>query len=551
MALIARQKIRVYYYVAGIISMVFMATSMSVPYFLNLKREHEAKIEQLSQSIISEKKRHLSDVINRTILEIEFIRKDVAREYGGICSEVCSVLAASRAWKEQDQVGPLSGLRKDDSSSTKQIVSGKISFVVYDTHSSRVVFSSRDVPAEKFSNTLPSSANDRELYPAIATNISSEGFNIYVFVSRDNAEDIVKSRVKDLVRAVRLGDDGYIWINQIVNYDGGDDYAIRLVHPNLPQTEGLKLSTNMEDAHGNLPYKTELEGVKRNGDLYFDYYFKKMNTDQISHKLTYAKLYKPYNWVVATGVYLDDVDILVRNERMIMDETYDSQIKMLGFIVLGMFTISVASLVVFERQIDALISSYVGKIKENEESLRMEKEKVDKAFEQLKNVAYLDYLTGLWNRRAMYGRIAEEYSRCKRKNSSFVVVLGDIDHFKIINDTYGHDCGDLVLKQLSELMKCNIRIEDSVSRWGGEEFLVLGTSCKVDEGVALAEKLRIAVEGLEIDCCGKPLKITMTFGVSVFDAGKSIDETIKEADAFLYLGKRRTRNCVVSQNILG
>lgn len=548
MALIARQKIRVYYYVAGIVSLVFMAASMSVPYFLNLKREHEAKIEQLSQGIISEKKRHLSDMVNRTILEIEFIRKDVVREYSEICSEVCSVLTASRAWKEQDLASLKPMLRKDESGSTERIVNCKISFVVYDARDSRVVYSSGDVPAEKFSKALSSSANDRDLYPAIATNISSDGFNVYVFVSKDNAEDIVKGRVKDLVRAVRLGDDGYIWINQIVNYDGGDDYAIRLIHPNLPQTEGLKLSTNMQDAHGNFPYKKELEGVKRNGDLYFDYYFKKMNTDQISHKLTYAKLYKPYNWVVATGVYLDDVDSLVRNERLVMDETYDSQIKMLGFIVLGMFTISVASLVVFERQIDALISSYVGTIKENEESLRVEKEKVDRAFEQLKNVAYLDYLTGLWNRRAMYGRIAEEYSRCKRENSSFVVILADIDHFKKINDTYGHDCGDLVLKRLSELMKGNIRIEDSVSRWGGEEFLVLGTSCKVDEGVALAEKLRIAVEGLKIDCCGNPLKITMTFGVSVFDAEKSIDETIKEADAFLYLGKRRSRNCVVSQN---
>ena len=275
-----------------------------------------------------------------------------------------------------------------------------------------------------------------------------------------------------------------------------------------------------------------------------------MSTDQISHKLTYAKLYKPYDWVVATGVYLDDVDIIIQNELTIMDKTYNSQIKTLGLIVVGMFIVSIASLVVFERQIDSLISSYIGTIKENEEALRLEKENVDKAFEQLKNVAYLDYLTSLWNRRAMYGRIAEEFSRCSRKKSSFVVILGDIDHFKNINDTYGHDCGDLVLKQLSELMKQSVRAEDSISRWGGEEFLILGTSCKLSEGITLAEKLRSAVENLAINFNDLTLNVTMTFGVAVFETEKSIDETIKEADANLYHGKQRTRNCVISKNSL-
>lgn len=422
-----------------------------------------------------------------------------------------------------------------------------ISFVIYNTKNSQIVSSTKDVAAEKFAKTLASSANDKELYPSIATGISSEGFNVYVFVSRDNVENIVKNRVKDLVRSVRLGEDGYIWINQIANYDGGDDYAIRLVHPNLPLTEGLKLSTKMEDAHGNLPYKTELEGVKSNGDLYFDYYFKKMNTNQISHKLTYAKLYKPYDWIVATGVYLDDVDSLIQNERAIMDRTYSSQIKTLGLIVLGIFAASITLLIVFERQINALISSYVGTIKKNEAALRLEKENVDKAFEQLKNVAYLDYLTGLWNRRAMYGRIAEEYSRCTRKNASFVIIIGDIDHFKNINDTYGHECGDLVLKRLSELMQQNIRTKDSISRWGGEEFLILGTDCELSEGIALAEKLRSSIERLEIHFEGNTLQTTMTFGVAAFAMGKSIKEIIKEADAFLYLGKQGTRNCVASQ----
>ncbi|SFJ21004.1 diguanylate cyclase (GGDEF) domain-containing protein [Desulfomicrobium apsheronum] len=547
MKLIARQKIRFYYYLSGIVAIIFIAASMSAPYFLNLKKEYQSKTEQLSQSIISEKKRHLYDVVNRTILEIEFIKTDTAREYNEICAEVSNILFTSHAWKEPILDESLLNVQNERiQDSTRKNINNIISFIVYDTKNSHVVGSSDDNAAEIFARTVSLNANNRELYPAIATAISNEGFSIYVFVSRDTFETNVKNRIKDLIRAVRLGDDGYIWINEIINYDGGDDYAIRLVHPNLPHTEGLKLSTKMQDINGDFPYKTELDGVKINGDLYFDYYFKKMNTDNISHKLTYAKLYKPYNWVIATGVYLDDVDNLVIKEQQSMDKTYKNQIQILGFVIFCILVISFSFLVAFEKHINGLISSYVETIEKKEKSLRLEKDKVEKAFGKLKDVAYLDYLTGLWNRRSMYERLTEEYSRCSRNDSSFVIILGDIDHFKVINDTHGHGCGDIVLKQLSKIMSKNIRNEDSVSRWGGEEFLILGTSCNLADGVSLAEKVRSAIEHKEISFDNITLNVTMTLGVSAFDPKKSIDEIIKEADAMLYFGKNNGRNCVIS-----
>lgn len=534
MSHIARPKIRIYYYIAGVVAMVFMAASMSVPYFLNMKKEQQTKIDQLAQSIISEKKRHLADIVNRTILEIDFMRQDVVNEYTRISLDYCSALSRLNIWNDSIL------FKKPEETNNF------ISFVVYDTRTFRIVFSSNDQDAALFSKDIDSSASNRESFPVLASENPDNRTTVSAFVSRDKVETIVKNRVKDIVRAVRLGDDGYIWINQILNYTGGDDYAIRLVHPNLPKTEGLHLSTKMEDAQGNLPYKTELEGVTAHGALYFDYYFKKMATDQISHKLTYAKLYKPYDWVIATGVYLDDVDSLVQSEQAIMNYTYNSQLRLLGIFVISIFAISIAVLIIFERQINTLINSYINVIQNREEALRSEKENVDKAFAQLENVAYLDYLTGIWNRRAMYARIIDEASRCTRNNARFVVIIGDIDHFKDINDTYGHPCGDLVLKHLSELLKQNIRKEDSISRWGGEEFLILGTGCDIAEGVALAEKLRSAVENmaLELDC--RVIRATMTFGVAGFGPGKSIDETIKEADALLYRGKQGTRNCVVA-----
>ena len=474
--------------------MVFMVASLSAPYFFHMKKEHQSQIEQLSQSIISQKRYHISDIVNRTIFEIDFARIDVAKEYNAVCLEVCNILRVSYSSGNGDKSLSLAGnLKGVDIKSQISGYDNIISFVIFDSSKSRVVNSSDDVFAMNFAKELPTSVSDRDLYPSFASGISIDGFNIYTFISRVNVEKIVMNRMKDSIRAARLGEDGYIWINQILNYDGGDDYAIRLVHPNLPLTEGLKLSTKMEDIRGNLPYKAELEGVKKNGDLYLEYYFKKMNTETISHKLTYAKLYKPYDWVVATGVYLDDVDNLILQEQSIADNTYQSQIRMLGLLVLAIISVTMLALFAFEKQINSLINSYVGTIKKGEEALREEKNNVDKAFEQLKNVAYLDYLTGLLNRRAMYERINEEASRCMRGGSRFVLIICDIDYFKHINDEYGHDCGDVVLKKLSEVMSINIRIEDGLSRWGGEEFLILGTSCMINEGIALGACNEICV----------------------------------------------------------
>ncbi len=126
-------------------------------------------------------------------------------------------------------------------------------------------------------------------------------------------EEAIKEKLRERIRSIRLKDNGYLWINAILNYAGGDNYAYRFVHPNLPETEGMMLSTRMQDIKGNFPYLEELEGVKKDGELFFDYWFKKMDSDEIQHKLTYARLYQPYDWIVATGVYLDDVDALVQS----------------------------------------------------------------------------------------------------------------------------------------------------------------------------------------------------------------------------------------------
>lgn len=93
-------------------------------------------------------------------------------------------------------------------------------------------------------------------------------------LSQDQITELCVHRIGERIRNLRLIDYGYIWVNRIINYEGGDKYAVRQIHPNLPETEGDWLSTNAKDIKGNLPYEVELNGVEKNGEIYFEYYFK-------------------------------------------------------------------------------------------------------------------------------------------------------------------------------------------------------------------------------------------------------------------------------------
>lgn len=208
-------------------------------------------------------------------------------------------------------------------------------------------------------------------------------------LSQNQIDRISIKRISNSIRDLRLIDDGYVWVNRIIDYQGGERYAIRQIHPNLPHTEGEYLSTKATDIKGNTPYLTELEGVRTKGEIFFDYYFKKMDSEKIAHKLTYAKLYKPWNWVVATGVYLDDVDELVHIETGKMRETLINQIIYTFIVVVFVFILSIVILVSFEKKIRNLILAYEDRIRIYTERLIGEKLKTEKA------LAEVDQLKGL------------------------------------------------------------------------------------------------------------------------------------------------------------
>jgi diguanylate cyclase (GGDEF)-like protein len=193
------------------------------------------------------------------------------------------------------------------------------------------------------------------------------------------------------------------------------------------------------------------------------------------------------------------------------------------------------------------LRQYQKKLKLSNQRLREINEDLREAQRKLELAARTDPLTQLSNRRDIIEKIEYERIRFKRNQKSFVLILGDIDHFKAFNDTFGHDCGDFVLVSVANVMRSMIREWDQLARWGGEEFLFLLVETDLEGGKIVAEKIRQSIASHSYIHKDLTLSITMTFGVSMFNNySMTIDECIKEADQALYKGKEQGRNCVAA-----
>lgn len=161
---------------------------------------------------------------------------------------------------------------------------------------------------------------------------------------------------------------------------------------------------------------------------------------------------------------------------------------------------------------------------------------------ELGQIAYVDVLTGIPNRRYMEETLDDWLRAFRGKDWRFAVAMADIDFFKNVNDEYGHDAGDLVLKAVSNTLRSHLRSMDVVGRWGGEEFLILLQNIRLDKLNEKIETLRAAIENSLVEEKGNSIRVTMSFGCTV----PRIDDTpatlVARADELLYRSKREGRN---------
>lgn len=166
---------------------------------------------------------------------------------------------------------------------------------------------------------------------------------------------------------------------------------------------------------------------------------------------------------------------------------------------------------------------------------------LQQANKKLSILANTDSLTGVYNRLGFMQILNQEIGRVERYGNSFSLVLLDVDHFKLINDRYGHNMGDEALRQIARLCESAIRRNDVFARWGGEEFILMLPCTLLKDAAEFSEKLRVAITGLQLSCGST---ITCSLGVTTFLTADSVETLVNRADKALYCAKNEGRNRV-------
>jgi len=333
----------------------------------------------------------------------------------------------------------------------------------------------------------------------------------------------------------------------------GDEYGVVLILNNIGSSylelKNLEKASTFLEKAGRMAQEKQIKNLIMTTDYNFSDLYKRRNNYQKAYE--YFKLYAELKDSIFSEEKLDkiakleikqavekkeqEIEILKKDkeihELIVSRQRFQRNSLLIGFIL-----ILILFFVIFNR--------YRIKIRANRE-IKNKNMQLTEAYKKMDKLSRIDTLTGLPNRRHILEKIEDEKTRFERFRETFVLIISDIDNFKNFNDKYGHDCGDFVLSSAAGLLKNIIRKIDIVARWGGEEFLFLLPNTDLKGGKIIAEKIRKKLDTSFFRFKDIELKITMTFGVSVFTKSMDIDDCIKNADQALYQGKNGGKNCVV------
>ncbi|MFZ6656949.1 GGDEF domain-containing protein [Undibacterium sp. TJN19] len=185
------------------------------------------------------------------------------------------------------------------------------------------------------------------------------------------------------------------------------------------------------------------------------------------------------------------------------------------------------------------------RLRQMREHMRSQKNQLSVALEKIQLTANHDELTGAINRRHMLELLSRETQRSSRSESPLLIAMLDIDYFKRVNDTYGHQAGDLALQKFVQTVQASIRTSDILARWGGEEFLIIMPDAELDIGMSGLERVRVQVAEQVVTFAGSSFSFTVSIGVAQYHKGESFEKTVIRADQALYAAKAQGRNQIV------
>ncbi len=280
-------------------------------------------------------------------------------------------------------------------------------------------------------------------------------------------------------------------------------------------------------------------------------------------KIAYYHRIAPLDWVVVTVVERREILVLIVRQILRVIALVSVVALFLGWILSGILSSEVIAPIL---QLKERVEGILREVPREEESpeypkneigailLRIEEltqtelyqnnQELHRVNRQLEELSITDQLTGLYNRRKVYTELGREFARINRYGRTFSVIMFDLDNFKTINDTLGHRTGDMVLAEVARLTKRVVRSVDLVSRWGGDEFLIVCPETGLAEALKLAERLRQAIAEYRFP---GGILVTASMGVSEFSPQEHMEQFLSRVDQALYRAKMSGKNAVASR----
>ena len=345
----------------------------------------------------------------------------------------------------------------------------------------------------------------------------------------------IKSIVIDRVYGIKFGakNNGYLSIAEILNYKGGKKFAKVIALPVKPEWVGKFLDDSKKDAKGKMYRKLYLKIANSSGEGFVSYWFFKKKTKELRPKLSYVKLYKKFNWLIFTSVYIDDIDKIIANKQQIIKKEL-SNIFFIWVIFSIIFLLIAYLLAMLEnRVLQKMIDEYEKLI--NLKNYELEKinknleQEVQEKTEKLLNSILIDPLTNLPNREKLLLDI---------ENKKVFIAVLNIDSFKEINDFYGIKTGDIVLQKISKLLE-NL-VNQALYKLPSDEFAIISDNC---------EYLEKSIDNFIYILANTSLKINEDTNITI-SVSAGIGNSLTKADMALKYAKRhKTKLVVFNENL--
>ncbi len=306
----------------------------------------------------------------------------------------------------------------------------------------------------------------------------------------------------------------------------GKKRAKILANSNRPYVKGSVIDGRFMDVNGH-SYMNKVFGFlnkgKKEGTIGYSY----KDNAGFHKEIIFFIFYKKLELLVIYGFNLDNVEFIVKEAEKRYKAAFKKYRVDALFLSISIILIVGVLFLFIARRVNMVFFEYKKEVEEKEE--------------KLEKLAMYDSLTGIYNRNKFNEILRYETNMSKRYKTPLSLIMFDLDHFKKVNDKYGHDTGDKVLKMIAQTVLNNIRLTDTFARWGGEEFFLILPKTDIDKAKNIAEVLRAKIENADFKEIGK---ITCSFGVVSLKENENEQELVKRADEAMYLAKKNGRNRV-------